>query len=276
MCLSTGCSDGSDGYDDPITLSPQGYVNSDGYRIYYEVIGSGPPLVLVHGWSSNIDLNWKQTGWMDRLASLRTVVAIDVRGHGYSDKPRIQSVYSYSVMAGDVLSVMDALKLESADFVGYSLGAFSGAWLLGHHAHRFSSAVLMGIGDEDAASIQTATSIAAALRADSVDDIVDAEALIYRLYVDLDARNDREALALATLQMWPEGFPRALGGSGLAAVAAPVLILNGDADVPYVATDQLLADAIPSAMLIEIPQANHFSVLFDQRFQNEVINFLAR
>lgn len=265
----------SDNNEAPFNAPPTGFVISDGNNIYYEISGEGSPLIVVHGWSSNIESNWKSTGWIAALEPYRKVIAIDIRGHGASSKPHDQAAYSYSAMAQDVLHVMDYLRISEADFLGYSLGAFSGVWLLGHHPNRFGAAILLGIGDEDATTIAEAPGIAAALRTDDISDIADPNFLGYRLFAELDPRNDLEALALAALQMWPEGFPVELGGPGLANLSSPVLILNGENDIPYVYTDEALAAAIPSSMLIEIPDADHFSVFNDQRFRDEVINFLA-
>lgn len=242
-------------------------------RIHYEIHGNGPPLVLVHGWAGNIELNWKATGWLDALRPLRQVIAIDIRGHGDSDKPHDAAAYGYATMASDVIAVMDHLGIERADYLGYSLGAFTGAHLMGHEASRFSSFVLMGIGDEDAASLALAPRIAAALRAPNAADVTDADAATYRALVDLDPRNDREALAVAALEMWPQGYPLEVGGPGLAEVAVPVLVLNGAAD-PYAATDDAFAAAIPGAELEEIPGADHLGVVLDPRSKTAVVEFL--
>lgn len=230
--------------------------------------------MLVHGWSGNIRLNWELPGWIDALVSVRQVIAIDIRGHGDSDKPHDPAAYGYAAMAADVIAVMDHLGIDRADFVGYSLGAFVGVHLLGHDAGRFASFVLMGIGDEDEESLAMAPRIAAALRAASPSDVSDPEALAYRSIVDLDPRNDREALAIAALAMWPEGYPVELGGAGLREVKIPVLIVNGSEDLPYARTDDKLAAAIPGSRLVEIPGADHFGVVADQRFRDEVLRFL--
>ncbi len=252
-----------------------GFVNSDNHQIYYEVYGEGEPIILVHGWSYSILYNWKLTGWIKALKSVRQIIALDIRGHGNSDKPYEQEAYSYAAMAQDVLSVMDHLDIARADLLGYSLGAFSGVHLLGHNQERFNSVIMMGIGDEDEESIASAPVIAEALRAEDLSQITGPEGLLYRILTTVDPRNDLEALALSALQMWPEGFPLELGGPGLSNVVIPVLIINGENDVPYVYTDQNLAAAIPGAMLVEIPNSGHFDVPFNQAFKDEVLNFLA-
>ncbi|MEW6777185.1 MAG: alpha/beta hydrolase, partial [Bdellovibrionota bacterium] len=238
----------------------------------YEVFGQGKPIVLVHGWSSSILYNWNYTGWITALKPYRKVIALDIRGHGDSGKPHIQSAYSYSKMARDVLAVMNKLGIQKADLLGYSLGAQSGAFLLGRHTSRFTSVALIGIGDETPESIALAPKIAQALRAVFPWQIP-PEAEIYRFAADLDPRNDLEALALAALQMWPEGFPVQLGGPGLADVEIPVLLLNG-ADDPYADTVGNLAAALPGAEVVEIPGADHFGMADDVRFKDAVIDFL--
>ncbi len=145
---------------------------------------------------------------------------------------------------------------------------------MGHNQDRFNSVIMMGIGDEDEESIASAPDIAEALRAEDLLQITDSGGLLWRVLVSMDYRNDMEALALSALQMWPEGFPLQLGGPGLSNVDIPVLIINGENDVPYVYTDQNLAAAIPSAKLVEIPNVGHYAVPFDSRFKDEVLNFL--
>ena len=127
---------------------PKGFVESDGLKIYYESEGEGRAIVVVHGWGSSLQGNWVDTGWVEALRPMRRVVALDVRGHGASDKPRDQAVYSYAKMSHDVLAVMDHLGLETADYLGYSMGACMGASLLGQAPARFGKMILGGIGDE--------------------------------------------------------------------------------------------------------------------------------
>src|SRR3954451_6464620 len=98
-------------------------VQSAGVPIDYEVIGAGPPIVLVHGFLSSFEGNWGQSGWIEFLVGLgRMVVGLDIRGHGESGKPRERGAYDLQLMAGDVLAVMDANGVEHADLMGYSMG----------------------------------------------------------------------------------------------------------------------------------------------------------
>ena len=245
------------------------------WRIHYEAFGSGHPMVLLHGWGVDSRRQWVQTGWIAALEGRRRVIAMDCRGHGRSDKLLVQSSYSYGAMAEDVLPVMDELAIERADLFGYSLGAFMAVWLLGHHPDRFSSVIMGGIGDETADSAAAGSRIAAALRTADPAAIDDPLGRAYRTFVDADPDSDREALALAALQMWPEGHPLEVGGAGLHGVDIPVLIVDGEKDYPYVLSVDRLVAAIPGARLVTIPDTDHLSVVTDVRFQNAVIDFLS-
>ena len=254
---------------------PTGFVNSDGFKIYYETVGQGHPIILVHGWGSSLKHNWVRTGWVEALKATRRVVALDVRGHGESDKPHDQAVYGYASMSRDVLRVLDHLGIAKADFMGYSMGSFMGVSLLGHARERFTSMILGGIGNETDQSLAVLPKIVAGLRADERSAITDPVALAYRAYARSDQRNDLEALALSAQQMWPEGFPLKLGGPGLADVDIPILIVNGANDHPYIDTVHKLVDAIPAVRLAVIPDRDHLSVVADPRFKDEVRAFLS-
>ncbi|MFX0080638.1 MAG: alpha/beta fold hydrolase [Candidatus Hodarchaeota archaeon] len=249
------------------------YTISEGLQIYYETFGKGKPIVLIHGWGTDLKQNWVDTGWVKDLLSIRRVIALDCRGHGQSDKPYDQKIYSYSIMARDVLCVMDHLNIAKADLFGYSMGAFMATHLLGHKRERLTSVIMGGIGDETEES-KDARFIADALRAKDPSHITNHFGRAFRAYVDLNPNNDREALALSALQMWSEGYPIQLGGVGLADVDIPVLIINGENDDPYVKSDQKLANAIPGAQLVRIPNKDHLSVVIDQQFKNEILMFL--
>jgi pimeloyl-ACP methyl ester carboxylesterase len=245
-------------------------------RIHYEVIGDGPPLVLVHGWGASAHRNWVELGWVEVLAPIRRLILMDSRGHGRSEPASSPAGYGYAAMGEDVLQVLDELEIDRADFFGYSMGAFIGASLLGHHRGRFRSMVLGGIGDETEESAAKCHLIAAALRAEDPGSIDTAEGRAYRRYVDADPWNDREALAQSALQMWPDGHPLLLGGDGLHEVDIPVLLVDGADDHPYVDTVEDLAKAIPGAEVVLIPDTDHHTVVGDPRFKSAVHEFFSR
>jgi pimeloyl-ACP methyl ester carboxylesterase len=244
--------------------------------IHYEQFGAGHPIVLVHGWGIGARRNWVDTGWVASLGSIRRVITLDCRGHGRSAKPRTQASYGYRAMSTDVLHVMDELGIARADLFGYSMGAFMAVSLLGSDHDRFTSVVMGGIGDETDETEAVRFVIAAALRADDPDAVADPVGRAYRAFVDADPTSDREALALAALQMWPEGHPLELGGPGLRTADVPVLIVNGANDHPYVDTAHTLAAALPKAEIVTIPDADHLSAVTHPRLREVVLDFLER
>lgn len=254
--------------------SASGFCKSDGLSIYYEVYGTGRPIILVHGWGSSIQRNWHDTGWISTLKPHRQVIAFDVRGHGRSEKPHDQQLYSYANMADDVLAVMDHLDLTTADYLGYSMGAFMGVYLLGRKSDRFTSMIMGGIGDETPESARACEEIAEALRADDPSKIKSRLGVLYRSYAASDPNNDLEALAVSALQMWPEGYPVRLGGPGLEKTSVPVLIVNGADDHPYVDSDEKLAAVIPNAKLLTVPRANHLTLVPHREFKKAVVAFV--
>lgn len=263
----------------PPTPTASGFCQSDGLKIYYETFTATDddatrPIVLVHGWGADIKRNWIDTGWVEALRSVRRVIALDCRGHGKSDKPHEQKLYSYAAIARDVLAVMDHLKISKADYFGYSMGAFMGAHLLGHNEGRFTSMIMGGIGDETEESKNACVTIAEALRAKDPAEIKNPLGLAYRAFVSADPNNDLESLALSALQMWPEGYPLQIGGAGLGKVKIPVLIANGAADHPYVDSAPKLAAAIPGAEIVTIPDADHLRAVTDPRLKEVVLGFL--
>jgi pimeloyl-ACP methyl ester carboxylesterase len=251
-----------------------GFIDSDGLQIYYEQVGTGLPMILVHGWGADTQSNWVDTGWVNALKHHRTVISIDVRGHGKSAKPHTLGPYSYAEMSRDVLNVMDALTVEKADFMGYSMGSFMGAYLLGHYPERFTSMVLGGIGNETQSSAAQGSVIARALRATDPASIDNSAGKSVRRFVETNPNNDLEALACSALKMWPEGYPLKIAGEHIGQADFPVLIVNGDQDYPYVDSADDIAAALPRARHKKLPGADHLSAVTHPLFKDIVIDFL--
>ena len=90
------------------------YAMNDGVRIYYEREGSGPPLVLQHGFTRSLE-GWRDSGYVDALKDTYDLILVDARGHGRSDKPHDSADYVLDKRVGDILAVMDdADRLASA------------------------------------------------------------------------------------------------------------------------------------------------------------------
>src|SRR6478735_4920886 len=101
-----------------IKPSNSGYAPVNGIKVYYEVYGEGKPIVLLHGAYYTIEMNWAQL--IPELAKNRKVIAIELQGHGHT--PYSERKLSRTTLASDVEKVMDHLKIDSADIVGYSFG----------------------------------------------------------------------------------------------------------------------------------------------------------
>ncbi len=123
------------------------YFDSNGVRIHYTDEGTGEPLILVHGFAANADLNWRMPKFIENLSKDYRVIAFDNRGHGLSDKPHEPEMYG-TEMVEDVVRLMDHLKIEKAHVAGYSMGAFITLKLIAMHPDRLLSAAPCGAGWE--------------------------------------------------------------------------------------------------------------------------------
>ena len=119
------------------------YATSEGARIHFRVEGAGPPLVLLHGFGVSGEA-WHTGGHVDALADAFQVITMDARGHGRSDKPHGLSSYSLPNRVSDVTSVLDAVGVETAYFLGYSLGGVTGYGLSKYAPQRFRSVIVLG------------------------------------------------------------------------------------------------------------------------------------
>jgi pimeloyl-ACP methyl ester carboxylesterase len=103
-----------------------GYAPVNGLKMYYEIHGSGEPMVLLHGAFMTITNNWTApwgngaANWIAELSKTRKVIAIEMQGHGRTAD--IKRDMSYENLSDDVAGLLDYLKIPSADIVGYSLG----------------------------------------------------------------------------------------------------------------------------------------------------------
>jgi len=121
------------------------FFDAKGVTIHYLVEGSGEPVILIHGLYSSATINWKAPGTMAALADRHQVIALDLPGHGRSDKPDREDAYG-AQMADDVILLMDHLKIPKAHIVGYSLGGMVALKLIADHPDRVISGLLGGMG----------------------------------------------------------------------------------------------------------------------------------
>jgi pimeloyl-ACP methyl ester carboxylesterase len=241
--------------------------DSDGIRLHFEVEGPerGTPIVAVHGFASDYRLNWVGSRWREALTNAGfRVIGLDCRGHGHSDKPHDPSAYSVDVMTGDVIRLLDHLDVQSAAYLGYSMGARIGLEVVLDFPARVSRAVLGGIGA--AGAIDHAAEIAHAFRTGEPTD--DPVAQTFYKFAAARPINDLIALAACMTGLRPEANP-----SRLAKIHTPVLIVVGDRDDIASGAPELV-ELIPSARMVTLAGRDHMSAVTSREFKQAAIEFL--
>lgn len=242
----------------------------DGMETAYLDEGEGEPVVLVHGFASNKEVNWVQPGWVAALTGAgRRAIALDNRGHGASSKPHDVGAYSLDKMGGDVVALMDHLEFERADVIGYSMGGRVAGLVASTYPARVRSAVIAGIGIRLTAEGFNSDKIAAALEAPNVADVTDPVALGFRLFAD-QTKSDRKALAACMRN--PD---RTITREAAAAISVPVLVATGSKD-DIAGSGAELAALIPGAKNLEIPGRDHMRAVGDPVFKQGVLDFLGQ
>ena len=239
-----------------------------GVEIAYLDEGDGDPIVLVHGFASTKEVNWLHPGWVATLTrDGRRVIALDNRGHGASGKLYDPSAYHSATMADDVRALLDHLKIERADVMGYSMGARITAFLAVTHPERVRSAIFGGLGIRLVEGVGLPESIADALEAPSLDNVRDPTGRVFRIFAD-QTKSDLRALAACI-----RGSRQTLSRADVGGIRAPVLVAVGTKD-QVAGSAQELAALIPGARALDIPDRDHMLAVGDKVFKQGVIDFL--
>jgi pimeloyl-ACP methyl ester carboxylesterase len=237
-------------------------------EIAYLDEGEGDPIVLVHGFASNKEVNWVHPGWVATLVrASRRAIALDNRGHGSSTKLYDPALYGSAVMAQDVRALIDHLGIDRADIMGYSMGARITAFLALAQVERVRSAILGGLGSHLVGGVGLPASIALALEAQSIDDVTDPQGRMFRIFAD-QTKSDRKALAACI-----RGSRDPLSRVEVARIAAPTLIAVGTKDV-VAGSPHELAALVPGARAVDIPNRDHMLTVGDRVFKAAVLDFL--
>jgi len=197
-----------------------GYAPVNGLKMYYEVHGSGEPVVLLHGAFMTITNNW--TGWIGELSKTRKVIAVEMQGHGRTaDIPRDITNENF---ADDVAALLEQLKIPRADLIGYSMGG----------------AVAMQCAIRHPDKVRKVVVISSVFRRDGmVKEALDA---FPKLTADAFKGSPIEA-EYKKLSPTPDDFPNFVkrilataskghdfGADKLKATTAPMFFIHGDAD----------------------------------------------
>lgn len=242
--------------------------DSDGVEIAFIDEGAGDPVLLIHGFASNIATNWIDPGWVKTLTEAgRRVIAYDNRGHGASAKLYDLEDYGAPLMAEDARRLLDHLGLERADVLGYSLGARIAAFLGIAHPERVRSLIFGGLGINMVRGVAGTGPVARALEAPSIDEVTNPTARTFRAFAE-QTGSDLKALAACIRSSRAPITVEALGG-----LTCPVLVVVGETDVIGGSASELAA-LIPGARAVEIPGRDHMKSVGDRTFKQAVVEFL--
>lgn len=240
--------------------------SSDQVQLNYDSRGSGPAVVMLHGFGMTGALCWIETGWAQRLeaADFRAIV-LDSRGHGSSDKPTDASAYRAEAMTRDVINLLDHLKVERAHVVGHSMGARTAFDVALKHPHRLASLITVSLGS----NLFEAVEPAALIRAFRGDDVATVPHAIRQTAETLLAiGNSRKAL-IACLSA-PRPVPNT---RDLAAMNQPVMLACGDKDA-IVGDPVAVAAALPNAEAHIFAGFEHTDILASEDLQELAVQFL--
>ncbi|KWV57591.1 alpha/beta hydrolase [Bradyrhizobium macuxiense] len=234
-------------------------LNRDGVNIHYEVYGSGPPLILTHGYSSTSAM------WQGQIAALskhHKLVLWDMRGHGQSDYPDDPASYSEALTVGDIAGLLDAVGADNAIVGGLSLGGYMSLAFHRAHPERVRALLIIDTGPgfkkDDAREVWNK-------RARDTGDRFDREGLevLKSLSAERSSVTHRDAkgLARAARGMLAQRDARVI--ESLPDIKVPSLVVVGADDTPFLAASDYMAAKIPGAGKVVIPNAGH-AVNIDQ------------
>ena len=220
--------------------------DSDGVQIRYQLEGQGDPVLLIHGYTASGDMNWRLGGVVDALAKSYRVILIDNRGHGRSDKPTAPEDYGVE-MVEDSFRLLDHLGIDSAHWVGYSMGGMITLKALTLRPERVRAAIVTGMGwtrDDEATRERFRNGEGRGS---------DAFRACYKAFGDLGVSREQ-----------------------LLAIKRPVHLVVGSEDGLYESSVKPLLDVRPDFGLRLLEGANHMNAPIHADFPSAILEALAR
>lgn len=258
------------------------YFDAGDVRLHFTDEGVGEPVILLHGFAVNADLNWRLPGLTESLARDFRVVSLDLRGHGLSSKPHDPESYGLA-MSQDVVALLDHLEIEKAHVVGYSLGGIITLKLATTQADRMLTAAPLGAGWEkpgDSVFLAAIGGIAEALEsgrgvrplAASLGGTRERPGFLHTTWVRVMTRylNDGKALA-AMVRALPE---LTVQEEDLRGIPVPVCSIVGTAD-PMKAGVDAMVGMVPNHTVVYVEGADHLQALRSPLLQRRLQEFLA-
>lgn len=256
------------------------FFDSNGCKIHYRIEGSGPPLILIHGYAVNADINWRWNGLIHKLKRHFTTISLDLRGHGLSDKPTEPGSYGIE-MAKDVIRLMDHLKIPKAYIMGYSMGGFTTLKLVTMYPERIIKAVVGGAGFEKVdgdnvrilmelvESLESGKGYAPLTKALEPDRKEPPAWKIKLLDFGLNMLSDSRAMA-NVMKQFPE---MAVSEEQLKNNQVPVLAIVGTNDPLKVGVIEM-EKYLSYAQFIYLKGRDHMTAMTGKKFYNIVLEFL--
>ena len=251
--------------DGPVRIT-----TDDGVGLEVEVTGSGPGLMLVHGFGG------AKEDFADPVPDLardHTVVVFDHRGHGASDKPDDLAAYSLDRLVADTLAVADAAGLERFILLGHSMGGMVARKIAIRFPARVQALILMDtshgpIEGFDPEILEIGVYIALAEGKDALKKIMDEAGTLNtpayeRVLAERPGYREfgERKWADVGVEMWC-AMAREIGSQtddlpAFPSIACPALVIVGEQDKPFLAPSRAMANAIAGATLVVLPDAGH-------------------
>ncbi|MGG7438604.1 alpha/beta fold hydrolase [Chryseobacterium arthrosphaerae] len=239
-----------------------GYAPVNGIKVYYEVYGEGRPVILLHGAFMTIDTNWGEL--IPELSKNRKVIAVELQGHGHS--PYSDRKLSHTTLASDVAGVMDHLKVESADVVGYSFGGAIAYQFAIQSPKRLKNLVIISATYKSSGWIPEINSVFKTMKPALFEN-----SPMHTAY-NAVAPDKTKWTKFLEQMIASAGTPYDMGDSNIAKITAPVLIIAGDNDgldkTELGKTYKLLGGGIaadmapmPKSQLAIVPGQSHVSLM---------------
>jgi pimeloyl-ACP methyl ester carboxylesterase len=246
-------------------------LNRDGVNLYYEIHGTGPAILLSHGYSATAEM-WR--GQIEPLSRSHQLIVWDMRGHGQSDSPDDPSLYSEEATVADMAALLDAAGAERAIIGGLSLGGYMSLAFHLRYPQRVRALLLFDTGpgfkndDARAAWNKRAMETARTFETDGLASLKSRSR-------EMAMSTHRSAAGLAHAARGMLAQRDALVIHSLPNIKVPTLIIVGADDTAFLAPTDYMTAKIPNARKVVIPRAGHASNL-DQPvlFTQAVLEFL--